>query len=143
MKQILISACLLGLPVRYDGNSKIYNGVANLREKYILIPYCPEIYGGLPTPRDPAEIVNGRVISIKGKDVTREYTMGAKLALDLCNELNIDTAILKSKSPSCGKGKIYDGTFNGTLVEGHGITAKLLMESGINVYSEDDIYELL
>lgn len=135
-ENILVSACLLGERCRYDGKSKPCDEVIKLNEKYNLIPVCPEVLGGLETPRTPCEIQNDRVISADGIDRTIEYTTGAQIALEIAKENNCKVAILKSKSPSCGKGKIYDGTFSGTLTDGNGITAQLLSDYGIKVYNE-------
>ena len=132
-KKILISACLLGVPCRYDGKSKPSEAAVALSEQYELIPFCPECYGGLPTPRPPAEICGDRVLTREGKDVTAEYTRGAESALALCRTLKIEDACLKSRSPSCGKGTIYDGSFSGTLIKGSGVTAELLEQNGIAV----------
>lgn len=140
--KILISACLLGLSCRYDGQAKPVDGIDELQKKHTLIPFCPECMGGLPTPRPPAEIVGDRVINKEGADVTEAYRKGAIETLRLCKLLRCDCAILKEKSPSCGHGKIYDGTFSGTLTEGNGITAALLQKEGIPVYGESDILEM-
>lgn len=137
MERILISACLLGLKCRYDGESKPCD-IDKLKEKYELIPFCPEIYGGLPTPRDGAEIKGDRVMTKKGKDVTEKYLLGAEEALSICKYLNIKKALLKEKSPSCGTGFVYDGSFTKSLVPGFGITAKKLLENGIEVYGESE-----
>ena len=136
---ILISACLLGLPCRYDGASKPCADAEKLRKRHTLIPFCPECMGGLPTPREPSEIVEDRVVNRAGRDVTEEYRRGAEGALALCRMYGCDCAVLKEKSPSCGHGKIYDGTFTGTLTDGDGITASLLLANGIPVYGESDI----
>lgn len=135
-ENILISACLIGEKCRYDGKCKSYPEIALLKEKYNLIPVCPEVMGGLETPRTPCEIQNGKVISADGADKTAEYKKGAEIALEIALKNNCKKAILKSKSPSCGKGKIYDGTFSKTLTDGNGITADLLIQNGITVYSE-------
>lgn len=140
---ILISACLLGLPCRYDGKSKPCGGIADLQKRHTLVPFCPECMGGLPTPREPAEIVGDRVVNKAGRDVTEEYTRGARGALELCRMYGCACAVLKEKSPSCGCGQIYDGSFTGTLTDGNGITAKLLLENGIPVYGENEIPRLL
>lgn len=139
MEKILISACLLGTPCRYDGEGKPNKSIESLKTKYELIPVCPEVSGGLPTPRPPAELKNGRVINKDGFDVTEEYTCGALKTLALAKEHNITLAILKERSPSCGKGKIYDGSFSKTLIDGNGITAKLLIKNGIKVFGESEI----
>lgn len=139
MENIIISACLLGVACRYDGKSKTDEAVLKLIDEYNLIPICPEILGGLPTPRDPSEIIGDRVISSKGKDVTENYNRGAKESLKIASIYNSKKAILKSKSPSCGCGKIYDGSFSKTLIDGDGITTRLFKENGIKVYTEDDV----
>lgn len=138
-ESILISACLLGEKCRYDGESKIAPKVIALSEKYNLIAVCPEVLGGLKTPRVPCEIAGSRVLGKDKTDKTAEYMRGAKEALRLAKENNCKTAILKSKSPSCGKGLIYDGTFSGKLKVGDGVTAKLLTENGIRVLTEEEI----
>lgn len=140
---ILISACLLGVPCRYDGKAKPCPRAQALAERHTLIPFCPEIYGGLPTPRVPSEIADERVISREGQDVTEQYRKGAEQALAMCRMLGCTAAVLKEKSPSCGCGRIYDGTFSGTLTDGDGITAALLLRNGIPVYGESDISPLL
>lgn len=143
MENLLISACLLGIPCRYDGRSVKAVDISALREKYNLIPVCPEIYGGLPTPRTPSERQGDKTVMKDGRDVTENYLLGAKAAYDLCLELGCKKALLKEKSPSCGKGKIYDGSFTGTLTEGNGVTAEYLMARGIEVYGESEIDKLI
>ena len=138
MERILVSACLLGLKVRYDGKEKTNEELVEKIKDYDFIPVCPEIFGGLSTPRVPAEIRENKVINKEGIDVTSNYNRGAEEVLKLAKKFNIKRAVLKSKSPSCGKGKVYDGTFAGNLVDGFGVTAKLLMDNGIEVLSEDD-----
>ena len=142
MKPILVSACLLGEPCRYDGKSKPCPAVLSLRSTHRLIPVCPEVAGGLPTPRTPSEIVGDRVLMRDGRDVTEEYQKGAREALALALTHECDTAILKERSPSCGCGRIYDGTFSGTLKNGNGITAALLLENGIRVLGESETAQL-
>ncbi len=139
MKKILVSACLLGFPCRYDGASKQNEVIDKLKERFELIPVCPETLGGLPTPRPPAEIRDGQVVNKEGFDVTKEYALGALKTLELAKKHNITRAILKERSPSCGKGKIYDGSFSGTLTDGNGITAELLLKNGITVLGESEI----
>lgn len=136
--KLLVSACLLGCACRYDGKSKPCEGVIALAKEHTLIPFCPEIYGGLPTPRVPSEVVGDTVINRDGKDVTAEYVKGAEGALAIAKTLNCDAAILKSKSPSCGKDEIYDGSFSATLKSGNGITASLFIDAGIPVFSEKE-----
>jgi uncharacterized protein YbbK (DUF523 family) len=126
--KILVSACLLGVPCRYDAKSKPDERVIALSKKHELIPVCAEVLGGLETPRIPAEIVGDKVLRRDGVDVTREYHSGAQCVLDIAIQNSCKIAILKSKSPSCGKGKIYDGTYTKTLKDGNGICADLLMK---------------
>lgn len=136
---LLVSACLLGVTCRYDGEGKEYPGVKELLKDHHLVPVCPEILGGLPTPRTPAECRAGKVLTKTGNDVTAEYEQGAREALKLAALLDCRAAILKERSPSCGKGRIYDGTFSGSLTEGDGVCARLLEENGIKVYGESQI----
>ena len=140
---ILISACLLGVSCRYDGKSKSNDKIEALMKKYTLIPVCPEVMGGLPTPRSPVETQNGRAINKDGVDVTAEFEKGAEEVLRLAILYNCEYAILKEKSPSCGSQKIYDGTFTGTLIEGNGITTELLLKHDIKVIGESQIDTLL
>lgn len=142
---VLISACLLGVDCRYDGeNKKIDKAlIQGLQEKYHLVPICPEIYGGLPTPREPGERQGDRVITKSGFDVTEQYMHGAHVALHFARLLDCKMAILKERSPSCGSVHIYDGTFTGSLKVADGITAELLMQNGIRVYGESQISQLL
>ncbi len=136
--RILVSACLLGLRCRYDGQSKSNERVLRLMEKHELIPVCPEQLGGLPTPRPPAEIRNGRVTNCKGEDVTAQYEKGAAETLRLYDLLHCGCALLKARSPSCGCEEVYDGTFSGTLIAGQGIAAKMLSQNQIIVLSEEN-----
>ena len=136
--RILVSACLLGLCCRYDGQSKQNERVLRLAEKHQLIPVCPEQLGGLPTPRPPAEIREGRVVNRLGQDVTAAYEKGAAETLRLYELLHCDCALLKARSPSCGPDGVYDGAFTGALVPGQGIAAKLLSQRRITVLSEEN-----
>ena len=138
-EKILVSACLLGVDCKYSGGNNYNEKVINFIKDYEVIPVCPEIMGGLSTPRPASEIINERVINKEGKDTTLEYTKGANETLKLAKLFNVKKALLKAKSPSCGKGKIYDGTFSGVLIDGSGITVKLLEEHGIEVISELDL----
>ena len=141
---ILVSACLMGLPGRYDGTVKAaHPGVAELVKKHILVPVCAEVAGGLPTPRPPAEIQGDRVINSEGQDVTDFYLRGAQSVLEMAKILGAEAAVLKQRSPSCGSGTIHNGKFDGSLVDGWGVTAKLLQDNGITVYSEDEMDQLL
>lgn len=143
MKTILISACLLGVACRYDGCSKPLEReiIETLKKKYHLIPVCPEIMGGLTTPRLPSEISsNGNVVRRDGTDVTENYLRGAKEALRLAKIFDCEGAIMKERSPACGSGKIYNGTFTKTLTDGDGIAASLLKQNGITVIGESEIF---
>ena len=140
---ILVSACFLGMGCRYDGTGYLLEELNLLKEKHTLIPICPEIYGGLQTPRDPAEILNDRVITKKGQDVTSEFHKGANEIIKLAHFYQCTHAILKERSPSCGHGKIYDGTFTGTLINGNGVAADLLSKEGIHILGESEINSLL
>lgn len=139
---ILISGCLLGLKCRYDAKEKKLPEIEKLIESYNLIPVCPEQLGGLPTPRIPAERVKDRIITQVGVDVTKEYQIGAEEALEIAKLYNCKKAILKEKSPSCGCGKIYAGTFSRNLIVGNGVTADLLLKNGIEVFGESEIDKL-
>lgn len=138
-EKILVSACLLGIACRYDGKVKRCLKVLKLVKNKILIPACPEILGGLSTPREKAEIKDGKVITKSGKDLTKYFEKGAREVLKIAKILKIKKAILKQKSPSCGSGKIYDGTFSGKIVNGDGITAALLKKHKVKIISEEDL----
>lgn len=139
--RILVSACLLGMRVRYDGKSKPCEAVLRLMEEHELIPVCAEVFGGLPTPRVPAERAGERVVTRDGRDVTEEYARGAEEIARLAQMYRCTHAILKEKSPSCGKGRVYDGSFTGTLCDGNGICASLLLANGIDVLGETEVQE--
>lgn len=140
---ILVSACLLNVACRYDGLAKGNEQVQNLLNKYTLIPICPEQLGGLPTPRPASERVGDRVMTANHHDFTEQFKKGAVEALRLANLYDCHYAILKEKSPSCGKDLIYDGTFSGHLTSGNGITADLLTSHNIQVYGESQIEDML
>ncbi len=140
--KILVSACLLGEPCRYDGKSKPNSAVISLKENHILIPVCPEVLGGLKTPRIPAEVQGEKVVRSDGCDVTKEYLKGARITLDIAKKEGAQIAILKSKSPSCGNKQIYDGTFSRRLIDGKGITVKHLEENGIKVIDENELEKI-
>ena len=143
MEKILISACLVGDKCKYDGHTNYTPLIKDLLEKYELVPFCPEVEGGLPTPRKPSERKGDKVVNNTGKDVTRNFQLGAEKALNICKYLNIKIAILKENSPSCGVNQIYDGNFKNKLIKGEGITTELLRKNGISVYNENQIEELL
>ena len=149
---ILVSACLLNHPVRYKGDGNpcqlLLEAVAKGHGEEFL-PFCPEVVGGLPIPRPPAEIRGGTgadvlqgtasVMNKIGEDVTLAFVEGAQKCAALCQEKGITVAILKQRSPSCGSKAIYDGTFSGKTIEGQGVTAALLTSIGVKVYGEDDL----
>ncbi len=141
--KILVSACLLGAPCRYDGRAVPCKDVIALEEWFDLVPFCPEAEGGLATPRTPAERRGIAVITKDGCDVTEAYEAGAQKALLKAQEHDCKIAVLKERSPSCGCGKIYDGTFSGRLTDGDGVTAQLLKQAGIEVFGESEIKKLL
>ena len=136
---LLISACLMGVRCRYDGGRKPLDCLNELMDRHVLIPVCPEVLGGLPTPRVPAERIGDKVITKDGRDVTANYQQGAEEALRLAKLYGCDCAVLKEKSPSCGSGQIYDGSFSRKLTPGDGVTAQLLKENGIAVYGESEV----
>ena len=142
MEKLLVSACLLGVDCRYDGGNCKNEAVIALKDRYHLIPVCPECFGGLTTPRDPSELVDGRILSCKGIDVTAQFERGARQALYLAQMFGCSRAVLKARSPSCGRDVIYDGSFSGKLAPGNGATVTLLRENGIRVYTEDELSSL-
>ena len=139
---ILVSACLLGLRCRYDGQSKPNGAVLALREKHALVPCCPEQLGGLPTPRSPSEWQGARIADREGQDVTARYLRGAEEAVSLARALGCELAVLKERSPACGSRKIYDGSFSGVLIPGEGSAARALRAAGIPVYGESELDRL-
>lgn len=142
---LLVSACLLGQPVRYDGRAQAIHSSVLLRwqEQGRVFSYCPEVAGGLPVPRPAAELqANGQILTRSGEDVTDAFRRGAAQALTLCLQHGIRLALLKARSPSCGNHQIYDGRFRGQLIAGEGVTAALLRRHGISVYSEFELSEL-
>ncbi len=145
MSKIIISACLLGTPCRYDGASKpcAHSLIERWRAEGRLIPVCPEVMGGLPTPRTPCERCGDRVLSRDGDDRTAEYTRGAALALEAVISSNAQLCVLKEGSPSCGANVIYDGSFTGKKLRGEGVTTELLRKQGFRVISENELDDLL
>ncbi len=146
---VLVSACLAGRACRFDGTGARQDAVTKLIAEGRAVLVCPEVDGGLGTPRPPAEIVGGdgsdvlagraRVVADTGRDVTEEYLRGARKALEAAREAGAEVAILKARSPSCGKTAIYDGTFTRTLQAGDGVTAALLARNGIAVFADEDL----
>lgn len=138
LEPILVSACLLGVCCRYDGGSKPDAAVLELAKRRVLVPVCPEQLGGLPTPRPRHERRGGRVVSEHGRDGTEAFERGAEEALRIARLTGCRRAILKARSPSCGAGEIYDGSFGGALVPGDGVLAAKLKREGMEVRTEDE-----
>ena len=136
---ILVSACLLGVNCRYHGGGEVIDELLDIMKDHHLIPICPEQLGGLSTPRTPAERYKDRIINAKNEDVTTAFHLGAQETLKLAKLYDCQYAILKERSPSCGSGKIYDGSFSGHLTKGDGVTAELLKKYGICVLGESEI----
>ncbi len=141
METLLISACLMGFDCKYSGGNNALppETLDALCRRYRLIPVCPETAGGLPTPREPSERRGERVVSRDGRDVTEAFRQGAELTLRLAGRCGAKTALLKSNSPSCGSGRIYDGSFTGRLIPGDGVTAALLKSHGVRVVGENEL----
>lgn len=152
---VLLSSCLLGHPVRYDGRGNRIDDeyLETLRGSFRVIHFCPEVAGGLETPRVPAEITAAetctpgddqvKVVTREGADVSTQFLRGAQRTLELCVKENVEAAVLKERSPSCGSRQIYDGTFSGRTMAGAGVTARLLRENGIQVFSEETFEDFL
>ncbi|WP_394173674.1 DUF523 domain-containing protein [Thalassotalea litorea] len=145
MEKILVSSCFLGNRVRYDGKAKalLHPQLQTWKQQGRLVVICPEVAGGLTVPRSRAEQQSDHVVDEHGKDVTQEFKAGAQHALSLCQQYNIKFALLKEYSPSCGSKKIYDGTFSGKKIPGKGVTAALLHQHNINVFSEESVEQLI
>lgn len=137
--KIAVSACLLGENCKYNGGNNYNKKLVDFVKDHEVIALCPEVLGGLPIPRLPAEIVNGLVKQENGKSVDDEFKKGAKKALDTVKKNKVDLVILQSRSPSCGVNNIYDGSFTGKLIEGRGVFAKILMENNIKVIDVEDL----
>ena len=137
---LLVSACLLGTNCKYNGGNNILpeEQLAALQAHYRLVPVCPERDGGLPTPRLPSERLGDRVVNKAGEDVTEAFRRGAALARETAKREGCRIALLKERSPSCGSGRIYDGSFSSTVISGDGITAEALKKSGLTVYGETE-----
>ena len=136
--KILVSSCLLGDNTKYNGMSNKNDELIKFLKNYEVIKVCPEVMGGLSIPRDPSEIVDGRILTNKGIDVTSYFQSGAKKVLDIVQKEKIKVAIFKKNSPSCGYKTIYDGSFNNKKIKGNGITAALLEQHGIIILNEDN-----
>ena len=142
-EKLLISACLLGRNCKYNGGNNYTPLVEALKARYDLVPVCPECFGGLPIPHEPSERVGDKVLSKSGEDVTEPFRRGAEKTLAAAIQQGVTRAVLKERSPSCGCGAIYDGTFTGTVVPGNGVAAELLLSRGVVIYGESRIGELL
>lgn len=145
MQNVLISACLLGVDCKYNGsNNKLDDKIIHsLKEKYNLIPVCPEIMGGMPTPRNPVEITDGKVFDYDGEGFTKEFEKGSEEVVKLAKLYDATIAILKENSPSCGSNYIYDGTFNHQKIKGMGIAAHKLSKENIKLFNEENVKILL
>lgn len=139
--KIAVSACLLGKNCKYNGGNNYNKKLVEFLKNHQVISLCPEVLGGLPTPRKPAEIVDGKVKLENGKSVDYEFKKGAQRALKIVIDNQVDLVILQSRSPSCGVNKIYDGSFSDKLIDGKGVFAKLLEESDIDVIDVEDLYD--
>ena len=144
-ERLLISACLLGFNCKYNGGSNRLpdDTLAALRERYSLVPVCPEFAAGLPAPRPSCERQGERVVNVEGMDVTDAFEKGARIALALAERFDCRTALLKERSPSCGAGEIYDGSFSHTRVPGDGVAAEALRKAGLALYGESEIEKLI
>ena len=140
---LLISACLMGVACRYDGESQALPELGRLMARWQLVPICPEQLGGMPTPRTPSERRDGRVLTKDGTDVTEAFARGAEQACRIAVLYQAKQALLKARSPSCGHGEIYDGSFTGRRIPGSGVTAEALTGLGVAVYTEAEVEKLL
>ena len=138
MEKVIVSACLVGKNCKYNGKNNINEKIMEFLKDKEVILVCPEVMGGLTIPRLKSEILDGKVVNEKGEDVTAYFVSGAKIALEEAKKNNVKLAILKEKSPSCGSKKIYDGKFNGTVINGSGIFASMLKEIGVKILTEED-----
>jgi uncharacterized protein YbbK (DUF523 family) len=141
--KIMVSACLLGENCKYNGGNNRSPELLHLLSGHEVVPVCPEVLGGLPTPRAPAEIVNCVVINREGVSVDDAFRLGAKKAIEMARQEKPDLIILQSRSPSCGVKEIYDGTFSGKLVPGHGIFAEMALQAGFRVIDAEDVPEII
>ena len=142
-EKLLVSACLLGINCKYSGGNNRLPEAEALAARFELVPICPEQLGGLPTPRPCAERVGERVINRAGEDVTAAFRLGAERTAEIARSSGVRRALLQERSPSCGCGTVYDGTFSGTLTAGRGVTAALLEKNGVEVYESTRISALL
>ena len=139
MMKVIVSACLAGDNCKYNGGNNINQKMMDFLKYHEMLKVCPEVLGGLPTPRLSAEIVDGKVINTEGKNITKEFTRGAQKAFEIVQKEKPDLIILQSRSPSCGIKQIYDGTFSGNKIPGHGLFAELCIKAGYKVLDIEDI----
>ena len=137
--KIAVSACLLGENCKYNGGNNYSEKVSEYVKNHEVIPVCPEVFGGLPTPREPSEIVDGIVRHKDGSSVDKEFRKGAEAAFKIIKEKEVELVILQSRSPSCGVNTIYDGSFSGKIIKGHGIFAEILLKNGIKAIDVADL----
>ena len=140
--KIGVSACLIGMNTKYNGENNYSSKLEKLLKAYDLVPVCPEVLGGLPIPRDPAEIVDSEVLTIYGRSVDDEFRKGARKAIDILKDEDVDFVILQSRSPSCGVEKIYDGSFTGRLTDGDGIFVRFLKDEGIKAIDVEEFINI-
>ena len=141
--KIMVSACLLGENCKYNGGNNRSPELLHLLSGHEVVPVCPEVLGGLPTPHAPAEIVNGVVINREGVSVDDAFRLGAKKAIEMARQEKPDLIILQSRSPSCGVKEIYDGTFSGKLIPGYGVFAEMALQAGFRVIDAEDVPEII
>ncbi len=141
--KVIVSACLAGYNCKYNGGNNFNQKVMDLCQSHEIIKVCPEVLGGLPIPRPSAEIVNAQVMNTEGKNITEEFSLGAQKAFEIVKKENPDLIILQSRSPSCGIKQIYDGTFSGKKIPGHGLFAAICINAGYKVLDIEDINEYL
>ena len=137
--KIMVSACLMGENCKYNGGNNLNEKMLEYVKGHEVISVCPEVMGGLPTPRIPAEIVNGVVTAKDGRNVDKEFRTGAEIALQIAIDNQVDLVILQSRSPSCGPKQIYDGSFSGKRIDGQGVFAKMLLENGFQILDVEDL----
>ena len=141
--KVIVSACLAGDNCKYNGGNNLNQKMMEFLQAHEMIKVCPEVLGGLPTPRPSAEIVDGKVMNTEGKNITKEFSLGAQKAFEIVQKENLDLIILQSRSPSCGIKQIYDGTFSGNKIPGHGLFAELCIKAEYKVLDIEDIDDCL
>lgn len=137
--KVLVSACLVGRNCKYNGGNNFRESVAAFLQGHEVVEYCPEVMAGMPIPRIPMEIVNGRLLDREGNDKTEDMKRALEKAMEEIKKMGIDCAVLQSRSPTCGVRQVYDGTFSGKLISGQGMFARALMDAGIRVLDAEDV----